>query len=508
MENNIMKINIKTASQGILCGALLLFGTGCEKFLEEPDRSNFTLENYFTKPEHAESVVNAIYESLRPVRGDVTPWAGAAWLMLEFQTGLANTEYGQAVNSINVRNLVNTADNNYSNVHWVSSYLGIGNANLAIAKIPGIAMDETQKKKSLGEARFLRAYYYYNLVRIFGKVPLITAPVNLTSPELYPEPASEEEIYNLIVADLLEAEASGLPFTDPSGRVTLGAVKSMLSSVYLTMAGFPLQKGADYYQKAADKANEVITANQYTLFASYDDLHNEEVENKGENIFMVQFEAFIMPSYWQSIITPYNQGISTYADETGSLFANKEFIDSYEPGDKRTQEKQFYYKSYTLSEDRSKSIDLGAYYIYKHFDVKANLSTTSSGLNWSIMRYAEVLLTYAEAANEVGGPSAAAYEAVNKIRRRAELPELTGLSKEQFREAVWRERWHELSFENVTWFDMVRLRKAFNAKTKGFDNFVGHQFSYGPVLKDRELLFPIPTSEIRNNSKLVQNKGY
>lgn len=503
-----MRINIKITNQFILCGALLLFGTGCEKFLEEPDRSNFTLENYFTKPEHAESIVNATYESLRPVRGEVTPWAGSTWLMLEFQTGLANTEYGQAVNSINVRNLVNTADNNYSTVYWNSSYRGIGNANLAITKIPEIIMDETQKKKYLGQARFLRAYYYYNLVRIFGKVPLITNPVSLTSPELYPEPASLEELYNLIVGDLVEAEASGLPYTDPSGRITLGAIKSLLSSVYLTMAGFPLQKGADYYKKAADKANEVIVSNQYYLFASYDDLHNEDTENKGENIFMVQFEPFIMPSYWQSIITPYNQGISTYADETGSLFVNQEFIESYEPDDKRIREKQFYYKTYTLSEDRNKIIDLGGYYIYKYFDVKANESTTSSGLNWTVMRYAEVLLTYAEAVNEVGGPTAAAYEAVNKIRRRAELPELAGLSIEHFRNAIWRERWHELSFENVTWFDMVRLRKAYNVKTNEFENYVGHTFSYGPVLKERELLFPIPTSEIRNNEKLVQNPGY
>jgi hypothetical protein len=502
-----MKINIKITTH-LIFSSLLFLGTGCEKFLEEPDRSNFTLENYFTKAEHAESVVNATYESLRTVRGEVTPWAGAAWLMLEFQTGLANTEYGQAVNSINVRNLVNTADNNYNTVYWNSNYRGIGNANLAIAKIPEIAMDETRKKKLLGEARFLRAYYYYTLVRVFGKIPLITLPVSLTSPELYPEPASVEEIYNLIVADLIEAEASGLPYTDPSGRVTLGAIKSLLSSVYLTMAGFPLQKGTEYYQKAADKANEVITSNQFFLFASYDDLHKEETENRGENIFMVQFEPFAMPSYWQSIITPYNRGISTYADETGSLFANLEFIGSYEPGDKRTREKQFYYKTYTQSEDRTKIIDLGGYYIYKHFDISANEATTSSGLNWPIMRYAEVLLTYAEASNEVSGPSADAYEAVNKIRRRAELPELTGLSKEQFREAIWRERWHELSFENVTWFDMVRLQKAYNVKTNEFDNYVGHQFTYGPVLKDRELLFPIPAAEIRNNSKLVQNPGY
>ena len=88
------------------------------------------------------------------------------------------------------------------------------------------------------------------------------------------------------------------------------------------------------------------------------------------------------------------------------------------------------------------------------------------------------------------------------------LPELASLTQQQFREAVWKERWYELSFENITWFDMARLKKAFNVSSKMFENFVGHKFSYGPVLKDRELLFPIPTAEIRNNKNLIQNPGY
>ena len=502
-----MKITIKNISQLLICGGLLLFGSGCSKFLEEPDPSNFTLENYFTKPAHAESVVNSIYESLRPITGG--GFGGAPWMMLEFATGLANTELGQAQNSINVRNLINNSDNGYGSTYWTSSYRGIANANLAIAKIPGITMDEALKKKSLGEARFLRAYFYFNLVRIFGKVPLITQPVDLNSPELYPIPATEDAIYKLIVEDLITAEASGLPFTDSKGRVSLGAIKSLLASVYLTMAGQPLKKGTEYYQKAAEKANEVILSNQYSLFPSYDDLHNPVRKNVGENIFMVQFLAVTLPSGWQTSIIPYNQGISNYSDETGAIYANKEFVESYETGDKRVQEKQFYYHFYTLENKRNlPEVDLGGWYIFKHFDVNAHLSTTSSDLNWPLMRYAEILMIYAEAVNEVSTPTPAAYEAVNKIRRRAQLSELSGLSKELFRTAIWKERWYELSYENKTWFDMTRLRKAFNVQTRAFDDFVGHKFSYGPTLQQRELLFPIPTAEIRNNKNLIQNSGY
>jgi len=485
-------------------GSLLIF-SGCSTFLEEPDRSNFTKENYFTKPEHAESIINSIYENMRNVLGG--GFGGAPWMMLEFATGLANTELGQAQNSIFVRNLVNNSDNAYGQTYWTNHYRGIGNANLAIAKIPGIKMDEIAKKKFLGEARFLRAMYYFDLVRIFGSVPLISEPIDLGSKDLYPEPASVDNIYKLIESDLLEAEKSGLPVKDASGRVSLSAVKSLLSSVYLTMAGFPLNK-PENFAKAADKALEVINSNQFTLFASYDDLHLASRKNSGENIFQVQYLESILPSNWQTSIIPYNQGISNYTDETGAIFANKEFVESYEKGDKRAAEKQFYYSSYSLRSNRSQTRNLGGYYLYKHFDILAQTSTTSSGLNWTLLRYPEVLLNYAEAANETGGPSAAVLNAINLVRKRAELPALEGLSKDELREAIWRERWYELSFENKTWYDMARLRKAFNVYTKKFEPYVGHKFSYGPTLSEKELLFPIPTAEIRNNNKLKQNKGY
>lgn len=101
-----------------------------------------------------------------------------------------------------------------------------------------------------------------------------------------------------------------------------------------------------------------------------------------------------------------------------------------------------------------------------------------------------------------------AYEAVNKIRRRAEIPELNGLDQQQLREAIWREKWYELCYESKIWFNMVQIRKAFNLNTREFEEYVGHTFVYGPTLGEREFLYPIPNSEIRNNSNLTQNPGY
>lgn len=503
-----MKINTDKISKFLICIIIIVFVSGCTKFLDENDKSNFTTENYFTNPLQAESSVNSIYASLFSLYNAGGGWTTGPWLMLEFATGFANTELGETPDDIYVRNLINSSDNAQGLSWWTNSYLGIANANLAITKITGITMDDATKNQYLGQARFLRAFYYYNLVRIFGKVPLITSPVNLNSPEMYPAQASEEDIYKLIVEDLIVAESSGLPYLDATGRVSLGAVKSLLASVYLTMAGYPLQKGNEYYQKAADKAGEVIQSNNYSLFTSYDDLHTPANKNKGENIFQVQFAALISPSDWQSGILPYNRGISVYTAQSGAIFADLPFVNSFESGDKRVMEKQFFYTTYTLQSDRSVTINLGNYYIYKLFDVKANTITASSDLNWTLMRYAELLLIYAEASNEVSEPSALSYEAVNKIRRRAQLIDLSGLSKEQFREAIWRESWHELCYEDKTWFNMVRLRKAYNVTTGNFDNFVGHEFTYSPVLKEKDLLFPIPTYEINNNANLIQNTGY
>lgn len=180
-------------------------------------------------------------------------------------------------------------------------------------------MNEADKQKYLAEAKFLRAYYYFGLVRMFGHIPLITSSVDLSSEQLYAEQAAPEAIYDLIVSDLTDAENAGLSWLDESGRVSRGAVKALFADVYLTMAGYPLQK-TENYQLAADKAKEVIDSGEFSLFDSYDDLHNPATKNRGEYIFMTQFAANIQSGNWQPGILPYNLGISTYSAQTGGIF--------------------------------------------------------------------------------------------------------------------------------------------------------------------------------------------
>ncbi|MGY0036223.1 hypothetical protein [Pedobacter sp. NJ-S-72] len=158
---------------------------------------------------------------------------------------------------------------------------------------------------------------------MFGNIPLITEPVDLKSEQLRPKQAAPEDVYKLIVEDLKTAEEAGLPWVDPTGKASLGAVKSLLAKVYLTMAGYPLQKGAEYFGLAAKKAEEVIDSKQFRLFDSYSDLHNPAKKNMDENIFMIQYKTQIIPANWQELIIPYNKNISAYSSETGGIYATQ-----------------------------------------------------------------------------------------------------------------------------------------------------------------------------------------
>lgn len=491
-------------------------GSACDKFVEETDPSNLTPDSYYTTPEHATAAIASAYAQTRFVCGDAGIFVQNLQ-MLEAVTGTVKTETGQNSDLNNLLGLGFDGDNLLINNWWNGLYNVIAQTNLVLERVPGInPMDEDQKRKVLGEAHFLRAWAYFYLVRLWGDVPLITTPQTTSSPDFYPSRSSQEEVYNQIVTDLTTAEASGLEWTDASGRTSLGAVKSLLATVYLTMAGQPLNKGATHYRLATDKASEVIASGNFSLFSGYGDLHNVAQENKGEHIFEIQFLAGVADNPFQEELLPNFKDISQYGTEIGSCVPTNSFYQSFEAGDLRKADRiGFFYTSY-YDKGNGPLKELSAPYIYKHFDSVAHGTsgregTGISSLNWPQIRYADVLLTYAEAQNEAdGAPNAAAINALKLVRTRAGLATPAVFTQAAFREAVWKERWYELCFENITWFDMVRLRKVFNETTKGFDDFVGHRFAdNGATLAEKHLLFPLPTADMRNNPNLIpQNPGY
>jgi hypothetical protein len=494
--------------------------TGCKKWLvdEDHDPSNLTPDDYYTLPGHADAAIAAAYDRTRFFAGGAGIFANN-FSMLEMPTGTAKTETGQNTDLNNLIGLSYNGDNVFVLNWWTSLYQVIAQTNLVLDRVPAIKMDDAKKNQVLGEAQFLRAWSYFYLVRLYGDVPLLTTSVlKATDAMVYAGRTSKDSIYNQVVTDLKNAEASGLPWTDASGRTSLGAVKSLLAEVYLTMAGYPLNKGKAYYQLAADKANEVITSGKFTLFTDYNSLHDETKENTGEQIFEIQFLAGVATNGNQALLLPNFKEVSAYGTEVGSTTPTVTFFNSFEPGDKRTVDRQgFFYTSYYDGGNGALK-PLGAPYIFKHFDKVANgtagvAGTANSGLNWMNIRYAQVLLTYAEAQNETdAGVNQAAVDALKQIRDRAGL--ITGTlgsyTQTSFRDIVWKERWHELCYEGVTWFDMVRLKKAYKESSNSFEDFVGHKLpESGATLAAKHLLFPLPTVEMQNNPNLrPQNDGY
>lgn len=519
-----MKKYIKTALGLILGSSMLL--SGCTKFLDEQDPSNLEPDNYYTIPEHADAAIYAAYARARFIGAGAGIFSNN-FQMLDAPTGTITTATAQNSDLNNLLGLVYDGDNLHIRQWWTGLYREIAQTNLVLEKVPGITpMDEAQKTRILGEARFMRAWANFYLVRLWGDVPLVLSSQTPDSANFYPSRTPVEEVYNAIVNDLKIAEEAGLPWMDASGRASLAATKAQLAKVYLTMAGYPLNKGQEYYALAAAKAKEVIdyaNANPtvINLFTSYNDLHLLSQRNKLEHLFEVQYLADIEGNPLQSLMLPNNslaKNISAYGSGVGSSVPTLSFYESFkkfEPGDIRTDEQQFFFTSYFV-DGTGAPFSLGAPYIFKHFDVAGHgkpgaPGTGRSDLNIPQIRYAEVLLIYAEAQNRAeSGPNAAAYTALNRIRERAGLDPLSGLSQTDFETAVWRERWHELCYEGITWFDMVRLRKVYNEDTNSFDDFVGHvNKNSNQALQEKHLLFPLPIQELRNNENLTpQNPGY
>lgn len=512
-----MKINIKQYLSKITGLTILLLGSiGCSDFLDEQDPSNLEPSSFYTTATHAESAIAAVYADARFI-GDGAGIFSSNWQFLMAPTGTTTTETAQNSDLNNLYALSYDANTLHIRNWYRGLYKVIANANLVLENVPGIEMDEAQKSKILGEAKFLRAWSYFYAVRLWGDIPLITLPQDSGSEDFFPTRSPQTEVYSLIVTDLIEAENAGLSWTNESGRVSQAAVKTLLAKVYLTMAGQPLNETSRYADAAA-KAKEVIdNAGPIRLFDTYGELHDESLNNMGEHIFSLQYNDLVADNPMDDMYPNFQPVTYRGPSGTGSTIPHITFYDSYEDTDLRIADREgWFYSSYYTNGD-GELFDLGKPYVFKYFNRTANGTqgepgTAKDNLNLMIFRYAEVLLIYAEANNEVNGPSQDSWNALNDIRSRAQLatPALGTFTKETFREAVLTERWHELAFEMKTWFDMVRLRSVYNVTTGNFDNFSGHvNLNSGQSLEEKHLLFPLPEQEIINNPNLTpQNPGY
>ncbi|MEP6724921.1 MAG: RagB/SusD family nutrient uptake outer membrane protein [Bacteroidota bacterium] len=489
--------------------AVVLLTASCKKFLEEKPTNFITPESALSSVKVAQAFTNSAYQTLQAsmLGGQPSSYGGNTWNLMEFMTGKSNSDLGQTNFNL-FQNLNYNATSFYVDTWWQNLYKGVGYCNQAIQSIPGInasGLSADAKTNMLAEVHTLRALYYFFLVRMYGAVPNVTTvPTDVNALNVSRSPA--KNIYDsIILPDLLLAEKSTLPWKDNTGRISMGAVKSILADVYLTYAGKAINGGAANYALSAQRSLDVITKGGYTLFPQYTDMNKPGNKNSGEFIFQVQYSVAATTSNPLTPLTvPNYSKVSKYADEYGSVYPTPQFVASFPAGDKRAQERQFFYTSYPNAFTGVPVIFKGPY-IYKWFDSTA-IMTTKSDLNYSLYRYADVLLLYAEAQNRAdGSANAASIKAVNDIRARATLAPIGALSQDAFEKEVWLQRYFELCFENKMWFDMLRTRKVHNDVTGNWDDFVGHKTVFNATFAEKQLLFPVPKQETDVNPNLLPN---
>jgi hypothetical protein len=476
--------------------ALLL--ASCNKVLDQFPISNPTTETYYKTAADAEAATTGAYTILQGIYRDeniVTPNIIAADDGIPFLTGNADRVAMWRYNIVPANTFVN---NIYS-----QAYIGIQRCNVAIDRIPAISMNETLKKRYIAEAKFVRALLYFNLVRFFGGVPLSITETNSLGEANIPR-ASEEEIYNQIEADLKEAEeVLPLQMTGTNaGRATQGAAKGLLAKVYLTRAGN--NAGSPFWARAAAKAKEVIDLGIYGLFDDYADAFRIATRGGRETIFEIRYITDLLGNNFTTGYAPRGAPIVPN-NGSGILRVSKDLFDRYTTGDRRrnvTFLTSFVSGGQTIQLSVENTDPARAVAFNKLTDPSSRVGG-QGGTSFPYMRYAEILLTYAEALNEANNaPNTEAYNALNQIRNRAGLAPLTNLNKASFKEAILLERRLELAFEGHRWFDLARTGNLVNAVKSE------NSFGRNATIQSFNIKFPIPQREMDANPSLKQNEGY
>ncbi|HEU5052855.1 MAG TPA: RagB/SusD family nutrient uptake outer membrane protein [Hanamia sp.] len=482
--------------------------TSCRKYLDKVPLDSINTSNFFKTPDDAINAINAAYQPMqRPKLYNLRMWTS------DIMAGNSVVGAGGGTDGIETVEEANfTTDPGNPGVLdlWRGPWPGILSCNLVLQNVPGIKMDEALRNRILGEAKFLRANYYFILVRYFGDVPLITTPQSPKDTNYYPSRVDKKLVYNLIIQDLKDA-IDLLPrretYTGSDvGRASKGSAVGLLAKVYLTLGQY-----ADVIPLC-----QQVTQLGYTLDANYSDNFDPAHKNGPESLFEVQYSGQTNYGFFDDL----NQAswTSTFMGPRNTTFVGgaygwnqptQEFVDSYEPGDKRKDQTILYQGGPDFYGNVYSSTYSTTGYNVRKFLVPTSKSPqyNTSNEDFPVLRYADVLLMEAEALNATGKtaeaqlPSTDPNATLNKVRARAGLPDVTGLSQADLKEKILHERRMELAFEGDRWFDLVRVDNG----QYGL-NFLHSIGKTNATAKN--LLLPIPQVEIDANPNLKQNPGY
>lgn len=547
------KITLLAVLSAALCSS-------CEDFLNTVPIDKVAAINYFTDEAGLTQGLAAVYDPL----STTSLYKNYLWLHLE---GSTDEGYYARTSAPVVATYSHNAGDPTVEGLWSTLYEGVNRANDLIANINLPTMDEGKRQVILGEAKFLRGYYYFMLVSRFGDVPMkltpTTSPVGVQLPR-----TPSAEVYAQVLKDMTEAEAvvntsSSMGY---ASRVSKTVVQGILSRVYLHMAGYPLNDVAKY-KDALDWSKKVVVSGEHALNVKFDsdpalNVFNPSFGGTSNNAYRQIFinatrDIYdVKESMWEAEFSGNLDGIyreeGNVGQNNGIQFGNTELPIGYSYGFQKGTSRLFnvygvgdlrrdwvlttYTYNGTTGAKNPTAINAGSASTRDNAKWRREYQTAfpkskfGTPINFPILRYADVLLMEAEAENQVSGPTALAYDAVNQVRRRgyglpinapskvADLP--AGLSKANFQLAIEDERMRELCFEGVRKSDLIRWNKfastmaEVGAEMSKLPTPKGNQYgalaglnvaAAGPDGNNKFLLFPIPSNEIASNKLITGN---
>jgi hypothetical protein len=500
-----------------------VFLTSCsDEFLNRVPESSVTSGNFYKTEAQFDQALVGAYASVRSAKGSI-----ASWTMGEMRSDNTHLEFNNTnrgggyveredTDFLIDRNVSNTVADKYN-----TAYVGIGRCNNILDFVTPAGLSQQASDRLVGQAKFLRALFYFDLVRYFGGVPLYLKAVQGAQDAYIPR-SSVDDVYKAIIADLKDAISKlGAPTFPQNGRATQGAARMLLADVYLVQKNFP---GAETELKSVLQMGYQLLSDYASVFA----LGNK---NSRESIFEIQYQQgnqgqnsdFLYPFLPLSSDVKIITGIPSQNRQGGGWNTPTfEMIGTYETGDKRLE------ASIAVAEGTGVVGDMvieavktpvgykvptgkRAYPFIKKYLHPHSLEQNTDD-NFPIYRYSDALLSMAEALNEQN-KSAEALTYLNPVRVRAGLPAATASNQAALREIILHERRVEFAFENKRWLDLVRTGNAIDVMTKNgaYIKAAAAGQSYIPttsyVVTQQKLLFPIPNREVLIGN-LEQNPGY
>lgn len=476
--------------------ALLGFSfSSCSDFLEQNPQTDLSENDFYKTADDILSAVNGAYSSLQ--EGDIY---GNWYVFGEIPSDNTRNQLSGSVTTQNEFDqfYIDTQNSMIANF-WKAAYKVINRTNTILGRIDGIEINTELANRYKLECKFIRALMYFNLVRVYGDVPLVLKEISISeSYDILREP--KENVYNQIIADLKEAQDLPVSYsTAEDGRATQGAAKALLANVYMTL---------HKYAEAETILAEIINSGRYSLLENtpgslnidgYKNVFSPVNHNSKEGIFEIQFlkGGYGEGSNYANNFAPENSGTNVVAvgGTGGNNIPEMDIYNAYEEGDLRRD----FSMSLGYYDNRKNNEWVESRYVCKFMDVPYQNNDASN--NYPVIRYADVILMYAEALNQ-NGKTAEACKYLNMTRRRGFGYQTTETSpvdlqttdKAQFALMVEQERRVELAFENHRWFDLIRTGRTVEVmRSKGFS------------LNETNLICPIPQKQIDVNPKLTQN---